>query len=135
MAFGNSLQFRSSRIFSMPGMPVKLHLQATIGSSGAITLAAAPLNKGIVSITKLSTAGQYQIILTQAYNKLLFIAKHVANASGIEAAPDMAALSSSNVQVAATGITIQLSSGGVATNPASGDVLKIDIDLNNSDQM
>lgn len=128
------LMFRDSRIFSQQGQLCYMQLQATIGSSGAITIAAAPKNMGIVSITKQSTAGQYTIILSQAYKRLLAIIPNVTNAAGIAAAPDMGILAASDITTRATGITIQFSSGGSATNLASGDVLNLVILVNNSDQ-
>jgi len=90
---------------------------------------------GILSVTRLS-AGQYKIILKDNYNKL-FMANHVVvNSTGIPTVDQMGVLSSSNVQsLAAPTVIVQMSSLGVASDLASGDILNIELVLNNSDQM
>ena len=118
-------------IYHFRKQPVMLNLKATIGSSGAITLDAAQ-SRGVASITKLATAGQYRIVLQDVYNKLLQVQEQVINAAGISAAPDMGILAASDVTVAATGIVIQFSVSGAAGNLASGDVVNLLILLDNS---
>ena len=109
-----------------------IFLRAAIGSSGAVTIDATN-SKGVVSITKQATAGQYKIIFgtngtpvqNDIYNKLLQAKATVTNATGIPAAPDFAVLSTASTLgatgTAASSIFVQFSSGGVATNLASGD--------------
>lgn len=107
---------------------VDLYMEAAIGASGAPTLNVQN-SKGIASITR-NSAGKYTIVLQDSYQRMLMCMKSVSNVSGIEAAPDMGVLDSTDIPNKS--LVIQLSAAGVATDPASGDTLKLQISLSNS---
>jgi hypothetical protein len=113
--------------------PVILFLRATIGASGAVTLNE---GKGVTSITKESTAGQYTIVLQDKYAALLAMSAHLEiPTTGLAAGPDIAMLGSLT-----TGNTLKIqcsaptgaSNVQAATNPASGEILKVMLVLRDS---
>lgn len=120
--------FNSQFIYSFEQQPVKLWLKATIGASGAVTLDAAN-SKGIATIVKEATAGQYTITLQDKYKKLMHVDQSQLLAGGPSAAPDMNLLSES--VASAKTLVIQFSAASVAANMDSGVVLRICIDLGN----
>lgn len=131
MAMRRFIQF----IYGMEKKQVRLFLKATIGASGAVTIDRTLNNsQGVASITKQGTAGQYAIKLQDSYYKLLGVDGLVANATGIPASGVLGIISgSTNVQTSGGAlITVQFSNGGTATNPASGDVLYMEIVLGDS---
>jgi len=112
-----------------PGV-VKLFGLVTIAAAGAVTLNA-PKSKGIASVTKLATAGQYSIKLQETYYQFLMMDSLVQNATGIPAAPDMGIISEAVATYGNQAIVVQFSSAGVATNPAAGDTVYFEISLKN----
>lgn len=111
----------SDKIMSPHNEVVILNGNFTIGSSGAVgTVKGA----GIDSVTKESTAGQYSIVLEEAFNRLLWADASVVGATfsgvfAIEAINDVQA-----AVRAKTKITIQCyDATGTAVNPASGSVI------------
>lgn len=114
---------------------VELFGKVTFGSSGAPTLDATN-SKGIKSITRVS-AGKYDIVLglvggaQDVYVQFLH-AKHVFLNATAPAAPQMYVVSQS-VNTPTTGkITIQFANAGVATDPASGEVVYLELSLKDS---
>lgn len=104
---------------------VDLYAQVTIGATGAPTLVAAS-SKGIASISR-SSAGDYVLTLSDKYVGLLDFSVITQNATGISASADVG-IKAQSVASAKT-IEFVCSTGGVATDPASGDRLFIKISL------
>lgn len=118
--------------YSLEKKPVDLFAQATIGSSGAITLSAAN-SKGITSITKKSTAGQYTVVFKDAFQRLMdFNVKFIA-ATGVAAAPHVFLVSRTT-----TGCVLQCcnasgtSAALAAGNPGSDEVMLMTFTLSDS---
>lgn len=104
----------------------ELYMSVAIGAAGAPTIDT--LNsKGVASITR-SSAGLYVVTLQDSYVRLmqaqLTLIKPAAESLGVN-------LVSSDVVVAKT-LTIRTETGGVATDPASGDTLVACFQLKNS---
>jgi hypothetical protein len=116
---------------SYAGQFVKLMAKVSIGASGAPTIASKS-GMGISSIVR-NSAGNYTINLTQAFYNLFGIQVVSISGSSAPAAP-LLNIVSNNVQTSsAPSVIIQLrNASGAATDPASGEVLLIEIDLNRS---
>lgn len=118
-----SFQFHNSFV---PNLTC-LYLKATIGAAGAPTLVAAA-SVGVDSISRVS-AGKFLVTLNKKYQALR-MAKSCFIASGGAAAPD---LSVDTDAVASAGtLTVLTQSGGVNTDPASGEVMLLEIMLKDS---
>lgn len=124
-------QFR----YSLEKAVVELFGKVTFGSSGAPTLSASA-SKGIKSITRTGT-GAYDIVLgvgssQDVYNALLNMTCVFKNASA-PAAPLMY-ITAESVATPSTGkISIQFTDKSqVAADPASGEVVLLEISLKNS---
>lgn len=100
-------------------------MTVNIGASGAPTLVSG-LNKGVVSMTR-NSAGDYTIVLKDTSNKLLDVSMSIENATGIAAAPNLGIKNNNVNSNTSPSIRIVTSSGGVATDPASGDVMRLAI--------
>jgi hypothetical protein len=115
---------------SLERVKVVLFGQAAIGAAGVATIS--PVNsKGIASITRGGSAGLYTIVLQDQYVRFL----------GIQFTPIFATtpgvlgfyVVSETVAGAAKNIVVQfLDAAGSAADPASGTVLKWEINLSNS---
>ncbi len=99
------------------------------GSSGAVD---SYTGKGIASVTKESTAGQYTIALTDSFNLLMSMDAVTLNATGISATPSLGIITNSVNSAAAPLITVQFSAAGSATNPAASDVIYFHICCRNA---
>lgn len=130
-------RYNNQQFTMAPGV-VGLWLRATIGAAGAPTLDVAQ-SKGIVSITR-NSAGNYTIVfgtkvgMLDVYNKLLHC-KHVFDTSGTAAAPASPGMYISNNSVsnpALCSLTVIFNAAGVATDPASGEIVHLAFDLKNS---
>ena len=120
-----AFQFRSSPVPAV----TDIFAEINIGASGAPTLVALH-GVGVTSVVKNAT-GKYTIALDNLYPRLLAVQYTAIGASGaVAAAPDLTVLAN-NVASAGT-IQIETSTGGVATNPASGEVMLLQITLKNS---
>lgn len=120
----------ASRLFQMHYKyerdTVTIHATIAIGSSGAPTLTTG-LNKGIVSCTR-NSAGDYTIVLKDNANKLLGVQMSVENSTGIPAAPVMGIKTNNITSTTSPSIRIVTSNlSGVATDPASGDIVRLAI--------
>jgi len=117
---------------------VSLFLKASIGGSGAITLDAVN-SKGIAAVQKIGT-GAYRIIFgtnlasKDVYYKFFGAFPVFKTAGGSPPlAPIMYLADLKHNSVGDCYIDVQfVSSGGVSTNPASGDQLYMEIKLGNS---
>ena len=107
-----------------------IYCKVVIGASGAVTSAS---GAGILSVTKLATAGQYAIQLKATYQRLLAVQASVVNSTATVVA---------TVQVLESGATHQadfkadgnlvvqcLDFAGAAVNPASGANLLIKLEV------
>lgn len=104
-----------------------VYAQVSIGASGAPTLNALH-SMGVDSISRVDE-GEYLVTLNNKYNRLVYAdAKFIA--SGGAAAPDFS-VDTDAVQSAGT-LTILTQSGGVNTDPASGETMMLMIHLKNS---
>lgn len=124
--------YRSQFNFSNSAKPVTLRAKVSIGSSGAPTLVSGT-GRGIASVTKTGT-GVYEIQLDRAFNELMMVSVMPIASSGVSAAPIINVKSEDVSNAAAPIIEIQTSDGDTPapTNPASGEVLMIEIQLNDS---
>lgn len=104
-----------------------LYLHAIIGVSGAPTIVATK-SVGIDSISRVS-AGKYLITLNKKYNGLRMM-NSVFEASGGPAAPNVNI--DTNAVLSAGTLTILTQSGGVNTDPAAGEIMKLEIMLKDS---
>lgn len=99
-----------------------------LGAAGAVS---SFQGGGIKSITKLTTAGQYEIELTERFARILMINSQVMGAaiSGVAAVQVLETPATFQASVKADGkITIQcVDKDGAAVNPASGEALYIDL--------
>jgi len=121
MANRRTYQFIGNNI---PGVS-HIYVRVNIGAAGAPTLVA---NNGFISAMVRNSAGDYTITLTDAWNALLGV--QVTNVvSAAAAAPDMRVKTNS---VTSKSLGIVFSSAGTATDPASGEILLLDIVLKNS---
>ena len=105
--------------------------KVTVGASGAPTLITTGVktNNGYITSITRNSAGYYTLALADAWNALLCLNIATINSTGISA--------SGSVNVKTDAVTTKslrfvCSTGGVANDPASGDILLIDILLKNS---
>lgn len=114
--------------------PVVLFFEATIGDTGAITLASSPANKGISSVVR-SDTGLYLITLQDSYYKLLACQpeRPIEESGGADPQVWGAVYAEDVDSVTTPTITVQYRvEGGTATDPNSGATLKFPIWLDNS---
>lgn len=112
--------------FSTEKMPVQLYAQVSFGAAGAPTLVQG--NSFVQSITR-NSAGNYTILLKDAYNRLMGVHHSFLNATA-PASPGMY-ISAQSVSSAKT-IGIIFNAAGTATDPGSGENVYLVIFLKNS---
>lgn len=111
------------------GEPREVICEFSVGATGAPTLVAAN-SKGITSITRNST-GRYTVKLDKTYNRLCFFAAQCIAATGVPAAPHVFQVSDTVATAATRGVVFQTNAGSgtsgalVATDPASGEVVRV----------
>lgn len=125
MANRRFYQFR----FALEPMVTELFAHVTFGAAGAPTLDAAQ-SRGILSITR-SSAGIYVIRLQDNYNRLL-MAKHIFINATAPASPGFFITNDSVSSSTAPALTVEFNSAGVATDPGSGEQVRLQIVLKNS---
>lgn len=127
MAQRRFFQFR----YSLQREIVELVCKASIGASGAVTISSTDA-KGIASITKEATAGQYTIKLQDSYMALMHVAGIVLDASP-STSPIIQVISEQVATSSDPKLVIQcLDPAGAAANPASGSTLMVKIMLRNA---
>lgn len=110
---------------------VAIYARISIGAAGAPTLVGGP-GKGVVSVTR-SSAGKYVIALQDNFNKLMMLEPNLFVAAGAPAAPNVYLAAEQVASLTAPSITIQCATpAGTATDPASGEILLIEITCRNS---
>jgi hypothetical protein len=123
MAHRTFFQFR----YSLEPNVVDLFAEISIGSSGAPTLVR---GKGIKSITR-NSAGDYTLALQENFAGLLQVSSSLQNATGIPSV--VMGIKANNVSSSsAPGIEFVCSASGLAADPASGDVIRLQLSLRNS---
>lgn len=112
---------------------VHLYGAITIGASGAV---ASSTGKGIFSVTKESSAGQYTIRLADQYNSLLWAGFTLLD--GTDESPATVGthmrLNSASVSASTPVVVLQCYAGddGADANPAEGAVIYFKLELKNS---
>lgn len=127
MANRRMFQFR----YSLQRDIVELVCKASIGAAGAVTISTTDA-KGISSIVKESTAGQYTINLQDSYPALMHVTGMVLNSSA-SAAPIMQVISEQVVNNTTPKLVVQfLDPSGAAANLDSGSTISVKIMLRNA---
>lgn len=121
--------FRTNQFFYSHAQPEALFAKVTIGASGAPTLVKGT-GMGISSITRVS-AGRYTIAFSHAYAALLGLTRTTVSASA-PTAPATYVVADNTTSKTAPGITIITNVTGTATDPASGEVMLIEVLLQKS---
>lgn len=122
---------RSQFIYSNAALYTKLLARVSIGSSGAPTIVSGT-GMGIASVVR-SSAGLYVITLQDTYNTLLGVNVISNSGASAPAAPLVNIAASAVSSLTAPHVTIQCRvPAGTATDPASGEILHIEINLNRS---
>ncbi len=128
MANKMAFQFR----YSYEREITDIYLKVNIAGSGAPTIASGNA-KGVTSITH-NSAGNYTILLSQPYNRLLDVSSQSISGSSAQAAPMCTVVSEAVATAAAPTVILQYRAidNSTATDPASGEVLLIKISVRNS---
>lgn len=129
MANRQFYQFR----YSLEANVVDLFMTVSFGSTGAPTLTANQ-NKGIASITR-TGAGAYTILFTDNYARLMgtrHTFNEASNSNTAPASPGMWVTADNSASTTAPGIQVTFNSAGTATDPASGEIVLMQITLKNS---
>ena len=118
--------------YSLEKKPVDLFLQAAIGATGAITLNTAN-SKGIKSITKESTAGQYTVVFNDAYQRVIDVNVRFIHDDAVAAAPHVYLISRSTTGCVlqccnASGVSAALAAG----NPGNGETMLAEFTVSDS---
>jgi len=121
---------RSQFSYSYAAKRVVLNAKISFGAAGAPTLVAGT-GQGISSITR-SSAGRYVITLQGPYGALLSTNSIINSGSSAPASPGMYVAVDNSAVMASPQITIVMNAAGTATDPASGEILLLTIELNDS---
>ena len=126
-----NLNYRSQFHNSYAGQMVSLLAKVSIGSSGAPTLVSGT-GMGILSVTR-NSAGAYTFALSNPFYSLLGVRVSIKSGSSAPAAPIMNIVTDSANVTAAPLVKIQMRDlSAVATDPASGEVLYVELMFNRS---
>lgn len=123
-----NLRYRSQFQYSFAGQQVVLFAQVAIGASGAPTIAA---NTGLgISTIVRNSAGNYTITFSNAFATLLDLDVNSISGASAPAAPAFNIVANG---VASSTLQFQLrNNSGVATDPASGEILLISVTMDRS---
>lgn len=120
--------------YSLEKSVVRLFANIPIGATGAVGTLQQFQNQGIYSVVRVS-AGKYTVTLgdlphlaVDKYKRIMILHVTQLLASGLPASRDLALTADS---VSTGSFTFQLSTGGTATDPDSGDVLLLEVVLKN----
>jgi hypothetical protein len=122
----SNFNYRSQFNFSFSAKPVVLRMQVSFGSSGAPTISSGGM--GISSITR-NSAGDYTILLSKKFANLMMLNSMMISSSA-PAAPELRV--KADAVASAGSLEIVFSAAGVATDPASGEKVLLEIVLNDS---
>lgn len=121
--------FRSQFQYSYVKEPVDLNVRVSFGASGAPTTVSGT-GMGIASIARVS-AGVYDITLQNSYAALLGI-RHTFIKATAPSSPSLYVSSDASATLAAPIIRVVFNAAGTATDPASGELVLMKIELANS---
>lgn len=124
MAASRLFQFR----YSYERDLVDVYARISIGAAGAPTLVS---GKGVLSVTR-DSAGQYTIKLKDNFNRMLMVDTRIQNATGIPTSTAIGIKTDNSSAATAPSVTIVASAGGIAADPASGDILLVDLTFRNA---
>lgn len=131
MANRYNYQFR----LSMVPKVTDVFAHVTFGATGAPTLDLVN-SKGVVSVTR-NSAGNYTFVFGTSAGRLdpysyLCMISHIFISSGAPASPSMRIITDNSANPSLANIIVQFSTGGVATDPGSGEQVKLDFVFRNS---
>lgn len=118
-------QFR----YSLESSIVDIYAKVAIGAAGAPTLNTAQ-SKGVSSIVR-NSAGRYTITFQDSYVRTM-AAKGSFIVATTPASPNMSIVSDNIATLATPTVVVQFSTGGVATDPASGETALLQFSFKNS---
>lgn len=125
-----NFNYRSQFMYSNAGNFTKLLMKVSIGAAGAPTIVAGT-GMGITSMAR-TAAGRYVITLSKSFNSLLGLSVVSRSGASAPAAPGLN-ITTDAVSSSPATITIQFRDiAAAAADPASGEVLYVEIDLNSS---
>lgn len=104
----------------------EIYARITVGATGAPTLVAAN-SQGVASVSRTS-AGLYVLTLQDSYNKLM----HAAITLVTPTVEDINAKLVSETVSSTKLVTFRCSTAAIATDPASGDIILVSLQLKNS---
>lgn len=108
-------------------MPTSIFAQVTFGAAGAPTLNTAGADiSGIVR----NSAGDYTITFRQTFKQLLEIKQVFNSGASAPASPGM--WIKSNLTATSKTLELVFNAAGTATDPASGEIVYLEIVFNNS---
>lgn len=123
--------YRSQFSYGYAGQPVTLRAKVSIGAAGAPTIQSST-GMAITSITR-NSAGDYSILLSEPYASLMRVQAIFQSGASAPAAPGINIRTDAVSTAAAPIVRITCRNlSGTATDPASGEVMYIAIELNNS---
>lgn len=109
--------------------PESLYASISIGAAGAPTIVSGT-GMGISSITR-SSAGRYVITLSHAYQGLLGVRSSIVSSAAPAAPSIYVAVNSVKTSTAPT-LTVVTNAAGTATDPASGEIILLEVLLQKS---
>ncbi len=125
------VNYRSQFSYSFAGQSTVIRPRVSIGASGAPTLVSAT-GMGLESITR-NSAGNYTLLLSGPAYELMGLECAIISGASAPAAPSLNIVSQAVATIAAPTIIIQFRDiAGAAADPASGEILLLQIDLNRS---
>lgn len=122
--------YRTNQFHYSHAQPESLYATVTIGASGAPTVSASTA-MGITSITR-SSAGRYVIALSHAYNNLLGVRATINSGSSAPASPSLYVAADASSTRSAPAVTVVFNAAGTPTDPASGEILLLEVILQKS---
>lgn len=113
---------------------VEIYASWLVGASGAVT---SKLGGGVASVTKNVTAGNYTVVLSDRFNRLLSVKASAMGPAMLAVLPEAQLIATSatyQASFASTGaLTVQfISAAGVAANPDSGATVILRVTVRNS---
>ena len=125
-----NLAYRSQFVSGYAGQAVVLRASISFGALGAPTLVSGT-GMGIASVTR-NSAGDLTIALTNSFYSLMGVNHAFKSGSSAPASPGLWIKADSVSSGASPSLEIVLNAAGTATDPASGEVLLLELVMNRS---